>query len=182
MDLSDLPILRQSERAAFKALETNSTEYHRVKARIKAKRGKAELYPCIGCSKEGKNVWAWQHGLDPRDIFSYESMCYSCHGKYDMTDEWRESNRRIATGRRHSDEFKERISERMRGNKIGLGNTNSCGEKSGNAKLTWDKVNEIRRLYELELNTRRELAEMFGVTKKTIHQVVNGHTWKEVVA
>lgn len=61
-----------------------------------------------------------------------------------------------------------------------------------NAKLTWDEVHEIRRLWESEVHlprrtgsrgsermwTLKALAEKFGVTKQAISFIVNGRTWR----
>ncbi len=53
------------------------------------------------------------------------------------------------------------------------------GEKSGMAKLTEDKVREIRRLYATGNYTHRKLAGMFAVGKTTIYSIVAGRSWNE---
>ncbi|AUQ57413.1 hypothetical protein PhaeoP30_00470 [Phaeobacter inhibens] len=47
-------------------------------------------------------------------------------------------------------------------------------------KLTWDQVNEIRRIYVLQSRTRglKALAEQYGVSVNNIHKIVRGKTWK----
>lgn len=50
------------------------------------------------------------------------------------------------------------------------------GEKSGNAKLTWESVFEIRRRY-TSGETQKVLAEEFGISAKQISVIVNGQQW-----
>lgn len=47
-------------------------------------------------------------------------------------------------------------------------------------KLTWDQVNEIRRIYVLQSRTHglKTLAEQYGVSVNNIHKIVRGKTWK----
>lgn len=45
-------------------------------------------------------------------------------------------------------------------------------------KLDWNKVNEIRRLYDTGEYTQRQLARQFGVTQARIQQIVNFMVWK----
>ncbi len=52
------------------------------------------------------------------------------------------------------------------------------GEENPHAKLTWEKVREIRRLAK-EGKTRKELSAMFGVALRTISCVVKGERWRE---
>jgi len=44
--------------------------------------------------------------------------------------------------------------------------------------LNWSDVKEIRKLYSSGEYTQRQLAEQFGVSRKTISNVVNRKTWK----
>lgn len=55
-------------------------------------------------------------------------------------------------------------------------NRSAMGERNGNAKLTADDVVEIRR----SVDGNRELARRFHVTHKTIAQICNNETWKNV--
>ena len=54
------------------------------------------------------------------------------------------------------------------------------GIKVNTAKLNPDKVREIRRLYNEEHYTLRELADIYDVADQTIHKCVTGETWKHV--
>jgi hypothetical protein len=56
----------------------------------------------------------------------------------------------------------------------------SRGEKNRNAKLTEQKVREIRKLH-AEGRSMRGLAREHGVTKRAIQQILLGITWKHVV-
>lgn len=53
------------------------------------------------------------------------------------------------------------------------------GETSGQAKLSWDKVGEIRRLYFEKGVSAAELARRFSVTPENISSITRGLTWKE---
>lgn len=50
------------------------------------------------------------------------------------------------------------------------------GEESGSAKLTWEQVQEIRRLYSSGVTRATTLAAMFGVCRGNIHAIVTGKT------
>lgn len=52
------------------------------------------------------------------------------------------------------------------------------GEKSVNAKLTWEKVNDIRKLS--KTHTGRELAKMFMVCPSSISLILRNQTWVNV--
>lgn len=54
------------------------------------------------------------------------------------------------------------------------------GEECPNARLTEDKVREIRRLSRAG-NGPRSLARRYGVNEATIRGVISGKTWKHVV-
>jgi len=57
------------------------------------------------------------------------------------------------------------------------------GEACGHAKLSWDTVREIRRLWALPSHpSQRALGERFGVDRATISYVVRGKTWPDGVA
>lgn len=55
------------------------------------------------------------------------------------------------------------------------------GEACGHAKLTWEKVREIRRLKDgCPTLSNHVLAVQFGVTPSNISNIVTGKTWREV--
>lgn len=54
------------------------------------------------------------------------------------------------------------------------------GEAVGNAKLTADKVREIRRLHRADIGVV-DLAAAYGVSHHAIHCVVERKTWKHVL-
>ena len=54
------------------------------------------------------------------------------------------------------------------------------GDRHSGSKLTNDAVIEIRRLYHGEGYTMAKLAEIYGVTGKTIANVLHGVTWRHV--
>ena len=51
------------------------------------------------------------------------------------------------------------------------------GEHQGHAKLTWDEVVEVRRLYALGDISQSELARRFGVSQPAIGAVVTYRSW-----
>lgn len=57
--------------------------------------------------------------------------------------------------------------------------TSSPGEKNGSAKLTWEKVREIREKYKPTIYTARMLSEEYGVSIALIEKIVGGRLWKE---
>lgn len=59
-------------------------------------------------------------------------------------------------------------------------NRGCAGEKSVTAKLTIDKVREIRQLLSSTSLTQRFLANKFGVTAMVIHQIKYNKTWKGI--
>ena len=52
------------------------------------------------------------------------------------------------------------------------------GESSSLAKLTWDKVREIRFKYANRNVTQRDLAKEYNVHQSTILKIINNMTWK----
>ena len=56
--------------------------YQGTHARIRRKRGKANIYNCVDCGKVAKD-WSWRHGTDENDIYNYDPRCASCHYHYD---------------------------------------------------------------------------------------------------
>jgi DNA invertase Pin-like site-specific DNA recombinase len=55
------------------------------------------------------------------------------------------------------------------------------GEKNGSAKLTNEKVREIFGLAKEGLS-RREIAKIYGVSPRTVKDIVSGATWKHIYA
>jgi hypothetical protein len=162
----------------FEPFATGSPEYkHMHNIVLPKERGKASKYLCSeeSCGNNGAQ-WSWVHGLDPRDPYSYDPLCYSCHGKYDYTQPRREAQRVVmlgndyAKGNRftHTNEAREKMS------------VVNQGENHHGAKLTEQNIHEIRELWRTCNWTQRELAEMFGVSQPTICAIVNYYGWKHI--
>ena len=71
--------------------------YHGQHERVYVTRGKADHCihrNAIGCTSMTFN-WAWIHGEDRNDIYSYVSLCKACHNVYDKIGlgSWREADR-----------------------------------------------------------------------------------------
>jgi hypothetical protein len=60
----------------------NSPEYQAIHKRLRKERGLARAHECGSCDKKARD-WAYIHGLDPDDIWSYTPMCSGCHRSYD---------------------------------------------------------------------------------------------------
>jgi hypothetical protein len=54
----------------------------------------------------------------------------------------------------------------------------SRGENNENAKLTWEKVREIRAECAKGF-TQRSIAKLYGVDYTTVNHIVRNYTWKE---
>lgn len=57
-----------------------SARQHRA---VQRKYGVAKNYNCTFCYGRQAAEWAWQHGADPDDPFSYVPLCRLCHTDYD---------------------------------------------------------------------------------------------------
>lgn len=53
------------------------------------------------------------------------------------------------------------------------------GEGNGNARLSWEEVREIRRLYERGGISQQALADAFGVKQTAVSRIVRRVTWVE---
>lgn len=51
------------------------------------------------------------------------------------------------------------------------------GEANGRAKLTTDKVQQIKSLFRSGMYTKRGLGEMFGVSDSAVFNIVSGKAW-----
>lgn len=76
------------------------------------------------------------------------------------------------------------VREKMRNSHLGIplspGHIEKIsGEKHPKAKLTWEQVREIRKLYQTGEYFQRELGEMFGVSSPAIQGIVGNRTWRE---
>lgn len=56
----------------------------------------------------------------------------------------------------------------------------TTGERSSFARLTWDKVKEIRRKFHNEKMGCVKLYKEYGVCRRTIENIVYNKTWKEI--
>lgn len=61
-----------------------------------------------------------------------------------------------------------------------LGRKSRSGESNPQAKLTAEKVVQIRKLGESGDMTQREIAEMFNVTQPQVGNVLSRHSWNDV--
>jgi DNA-binding MarR family transcriptional regulator len=54
------------------------------------------------------------------------------------------------------------------------------GEKNPNSKLTEAEVQEIRKIYKAGSITMVQLAEKFGVSRRSISAIINKDRWKHL--
>lgn len=54
------------------------------------------------------------------------------------------------------------------------------GEKNPNSKLTESQVQEIRKLYKTGAFTMVQIAEKFGMSRRSISAVINKERWKHL--
>ena len=57
--------------------------------------------------------------------------------------------------------------------------TMASGEKHGRAKLTWEKVRRMRRMYKTGKHSLLKLGNLFGVSNNTTHAIVRNEIWRE---
>ena len=53
------------------------------------------------------------------------------------------------------------------------------GDKAWQAKLTWEEVREIRKQYQINKISQRQLAKEYNVSVGTIYKIVFNLSWKE---
>lgn len=62
---------------------------------------------------------------------------------------------------------------------IAIKNNLFSGENNIHAKLTWEKVREIREFYKNSNYTQVEVAKNFNISKSLLNHIVNNKIWKE---
>lgn len=58
--------------------------------------------------------------------------------------------------------------------------TSKQGENNSQAKLPEHHVRAIRMLYKAAILTPSELANLFKVSRETVHKIVSRETWRHV--
>ena len=53
-------------------------------------------------------------------------------------------------------------------------------QKGRHTKMSQEKANEIRQIYQNEKISYQKLADKFGISKSTIADIISGRTWKNV--
>lgn len=52
------------------------------------------------------------------------------------------------------------------------------GENNSRSKLTFEEVENIRRIYGMGNHTQKQVADQFGVSVSSIRKIVKGEYWK----
>lgn len=86
-------------------------------------------------------------------------------------------------GKTHTKETRKKISEYRSGRKLSDKHRESItraqmGEKSHYSKLTWDKVNELRMMYESNKYSQMDLVRLTGMSQSAINKLLNYKTWR----
>lgn len=132
--------------------------YQRAHWRVNKIRGKASTHKCI-CGKPARD-WALRHGEDMEDVNCYDAMCRSCHIKYDRPDWQKACGAAISKA------------------KVGIATV--WGSDHGNAKLTEDRVAQMRQLHATGGYSYRDMGKMFGVHEDTAKNAIRRKTWRHV--
>jgi hypothetical protein len=69
----------------------------------------------------------------------------------------------------------ENLKDAVAKNRMYRPNTNA--HRNGNTKLTWPKVNEIRKMYQRGLR-KKEIAQLFLVSPSSIGDIISERTWR----
>jgi len=61
--------------------------------------------------------------------------------------------------------------------------TQNCntGEDNPTSKITWERVREMRELYQSGNYSQRELAEHFDLSQSTVNHILQGKTWRRSI-
>jgi len=95
------------------------------------------------------------------------------------TDEWKAANSLRFKGKKHTPE---QIANAAAGKRASFeaNPTIYQGEKNGRAKLTGEKVREIRRLYAAGNHTQTALAALFDIDQTVVSKVVLRKSWRHL--
>jgi len=172
---------------------TNNIKKRWNNHRSKLRNGKHEnAYLQQAWNKYGENTFEFivleevndNNRIEREIYYLNETKCYerSIGYNFDKNPTDKSGSKNPFYGKKHSQEVKQKI-------KIAANNrteeTNKRisdsrkGEKSNTAKLTWEQVREIRKLYANSNETYRSLGKKYNVTKGTIQAILEKKSWKE---
>lgn len=103
-----------------------------------------------------------------------------------LSEEHKERIRQAHLGMKRSKDTGYKIGKALRGKSksekakqnMSRNHADFSGENCGNAKLTWEKVAQIREKYSANNYSSRVLAREYGVGKTTILSIIKNKTWK----
>lgn len=139
--------------------------------------------------EDGHEHWVWKLSID---VHGYGQAVF--HGKHYRAPilSWRAFNgcKRIPNGKQVCHGCKNRKCVNPNGLRLGTrqenmadrvrDGTDSHGEKNPQAKLTEQKVEEIRKLKK-DGTSNGDLASMFGVSTRNIRWIISGQTWNHAM-
>jgi hypothetical protein len=162
-------------------MKPGTTEYTKFHKFVRDTLGYANEYCCEDCGEQA-DQWSHMHETSHDDIKNYHPRCYSCHGKYDCTENKRELARQRMIG---NDYTLGRVRPEEERAKL-RGNTNASGVRSeearkrmsqakigkrgNNSKFTEDQEREIYEMW-LEGSLQRDIAKCFGVSHSCIKRI-----------
>lgn len=102
---------------------------------------------------------------------------------FKMPEAAKEKLKIINTGKRHSIETREKLSNIQKGKKRKFSSNLLISEKcrhenNPSAKLNWEKVREIRKKKQ-EGMSGRKIAKLFNISETNVSSICNYKTWKE---
>jgi len=172
---------KHSEEARQKMSEAHKGEKHHFFGKNHSKEAKQKMSE----SKKGKH-----RSEETRQKMSDALKGEKHHnfGKH-LSEETRQKISESQKGKHRSEETRQKISEPSKGEKNGhYGKHHSeesrqkmsearKGEKSSSAKLTWEKVNEIREKYKTGKFSYAKLAKEYEVSPSAIQYIIENRTW-----
>lgn len=116
----------------------------------------------------------------PEMLFDREQHYLDILRPYDKGVGYNKSvSSRTALGNKMSDETKKKQSEAAKQRWIRDGTESVSGENKWNAKITWDIVYQIRKLYLETDMLHGEIAKIFNLDRRHIGSVLEGRIWND---
>jgi len=132
--------------------------------------------------KYGRDNFVWVILHDDIPYIELQKLEVSIIAEYDSFNNGYNSTKggEGCVGFKHNSESKAKMSKSKKGKKLTAehkAKMSRPGESSGNSKLTWEKVTEIRESYKTKKYTMINLAEKYSVVATTIEKIINNKTW-----
>ena len=119
--------------------------------------------------------------IDREIHYLSETKCYEREIGYnfDKNPTDKSGSKNPFYGKKHSQEVKEKMRIVANNRSEELKKKMGAKNKGRGAKLNWQQVREIRKLYEEGYETHKSLCNKFNVANGTIQSILEYKTWKE---